>query len=152
MNQAVQQPPSTGRVINAIKHSVVEHLGGRVEQNLRGPNSLHDKALDPLILLVGCEALGQSYLSDVKWPNKALSRCANTSKYFPMNKGYKMRFEEGQYVVIVVVMVLVMSDGSIIAGTLKPTQPCGRQGLGITTSVPQNLSTSIRRQVQFQLP
>ena len=57
-----------------------------------------------------------------------------------------MRFEEGQYIVVVVVMVLVMvlvmSDG----------QPCGRQELGITTSVPQNLSTSIRRQVQFQLP
>ena len=51
-----------------------------------------------------------------------------------------MRFEEGQYVVIVVVMVLVMSDG----------QPCGRQEPGITTtSVPQN---PIRRQVQFQLP
>ena len=57
-----------------------------------------------------------------------------------------MRFEEGQYIVVVVVMVLVMvlvmSDG----------QPCGRQELGITTSVPQNPSTSIRRQVQFQLP
>jgi len=78
MNQAVQQPPSTRRVINAIKHLVVEHLGGRVEQGLRGPNSLHDKVLDPLILLVGCEALGQSYLSKVKWPNKVLSRCADT--------------------------------------------------------------------------
>lgn len=47
MDQAVQQPPSTRRVINAMKHLVVEHLGGRVEQSLRGPNSLHDKALDP---------------------------------------------------------------------------------------------------------
>ena len=27
MNQVVQQPPSTRRVINAIKHLVVEHLG-----------------------------------------------------------------------------------------------------------------------------
>ena len=78
MNRAVHQPPSTRRVINATKHSVVDRLGRRVEQSLRGPNSLHDKALDPLILLVGCEALGQSYLSDVEWPNKALSKCANT--------------------------------------------------------------------------
>ena len=77
MNRAVHQPPSTRRVTNAIKHSVVDHLGGRVEQSLRGPNSLHDKALDPLMLLVGCEALDQSYLSNVKWPNKAFSKCAN---------------------------------------------------------------------------
>ena len=47
-----------------------------MEQNLKGPNSLHDKALDPLILLVGCEALGQSYLSNVKWPT---AMCMTTS-------------------------------------------------------------------------
>ena len=45
-----------------------------MEQNLKGPNSLQDKALDPLILLVGCEALGQSYLSNVKWPTTPLAK------------------------------------------------------------------------------
>ena len=53
-----------------------------------------------------------------------------------MNGECGVRFEEGRYVVIVVVMALVMRMASPAAVS---------QELGITTSVPQNLSTSIRR-------